>query len=422
MISRLASEEVLNFLVILLLMLASARVLGQLARRLKLPSVVGELTAGILLGPSVLGSISPDSFSAIFTSHPSSYKAFDGLCQIGIILLMFVAGMEVEFSTIRQYGKSAASVSIAGIVFPFAVAFITVWFLYDMLFEGSSGDRTTAALFLGTALSITALSVIVKILMDINMLKTKVGGVILSAAMIDDFISWIFFSIIIKMMHVKGDHQAVFTNVVFVLLFTAFMLTAGRYLVNRLISFNRLYLNKKGGALTAGVLLCIAAAVLTEFLGIRGIFGAFLMGIAVGESKYFTEKAKDVIHQFISNIFAPLFFASIGLRVNFITNFDLTIVLIVLLIACVAKIVGAFIGSRLSGMKMNESLAVAAGMNARGSMEIVLGLVAFQAGLINEKMFIALVVMTMVTAMIAGPMIKYFIGEKESLPLESKPA
>jgi len=134
------------------------------------------------------------------------------------------------------------------------------------------------------------------------------------------------------------------------------------------------------------------------------------MGVAIADSRFFPERLQDILHQFVINIIAPLFFASIGLRVNFVTNFNLEIVAIILFIACFAKIIGAGIGARMSGLTKNESYAVAFGMNARGSQEIVLGALALQAKIIDEPIFVGLVVMTMVTILIAGPLMKYYLA------------
>jgi Kef-type K+ transport system membrane component KefB len=163
----------------------------------------------------------------------------------------------------------------------------------------------------------------------------------------------------------------------------------------------------------------MVSAVLTEWLGVRGIFGAFLMGIAVGDSKYFTDLSQHAMQQFVVNIIAPLFFASIGLRINFAQNFNLEIVLIILLIASVAKIAGGIIGSRMSGMTANESYAVAFGMNARGSQELVLGLLALQAKIIDDRIFVGLVVMTIVSILISGPLMKHFLNKDEMEKKES---
>lgn len=420
MVSKLSSAEVLNFLIIVSVILISSRLLGEVFRKFKQPVVVGEILAGIIIGPSLLGSLFPDLFKQVFLSQPRAFGAFDGLANVGVIMLMFIAGTEVDLRQIRKQGKQAASISLMGLLFPFALGFFCIWFFHDYIFAVPETDRLIPAMFFGTALSITALSVIVKVLMDLNIIRTKVGGLVLTAAMIDDFLGWVLFSVIIQMMNAKGD--ASFTSILMVLLFVAFMMTAGRWLVNKILAFAAKYLAPPSGVITAGICLCMLGAVFTEYLGIRGIFGAFLVGVAVGDSEHFNKNIEHLIQQFIVNILAPLFFASVGLRVNFVSNFDLSIVLIILGIACVAKIVGAGIGSRMSGLNRNESLSIAFGMNARGSQEIVLGMLALQAKIIDEKIFVGLVVMTMITILIAGPVMKFYLDRDLKTNKQIEPA
>jgi len=408
MVSKLTSAEVLNFLIIVSVILISSRLLGEVFRKFKQPVVVGEILAGIIIGPSLLGSVFPDLFKQVFLSQPRAYGAFDGLANVGVIMLMFIAGTEVDLKQIRKQGKQAASISLMGLLFPFALGFFCIWFFHDYIFAVPETNRLIPALFFGTALSITALSVIVKVLMDLNIIRTKVGGLVLTAAMIDDFLGWILFSIIIQMMNAKAS-DASFSSILMVLIFVGFMMTAGRWLINKILGFAAKYLAPPSGVITVGICLCMLGAVFTEYLGIRGIFGAFLVGVAVGDSEHFNKNIEHLIQQFIVNILAPLFFASVGLRVNFVTNFDLSVVLIILGIACVAKIVGAGIGSRMSGLNKNESLSIAFGMNARGSQEIVLGMLALQAKIIDERIFVGLVVMTVVTILIAGPVMKFYL-------------
>ena len=196
--------------------------------------------------------------------------------------------------------------------------------------------------------------------------------------------------------------------------FAAFMLTVGRGLLNRLLP----WVNKKfawpGGVLSLSLALCFLAAAFTEYIGIHAIFGAFIMGVALGDSEHFSERAKEIVHQFINNIFAPLFFVSIGLRVNFLVNFDLGLTLIILAIAF-TKIIGSGLGTRLGGFSWKESLAAGFGMNARGAMEIILGIIALENGLINEKVFVSLVIMALVTSMTSGPLMRWSLSRKWKL-------
>jgi len=413
MIAKLSSTEIIHFLIILLLILIPARLLGELCRRYKLPAIIGEIFAGIIVGPTLFGVLFPNLFNNVFISAPKASGAFDGIANIGIVLLMFIAGFEIDLKQVRKNGKQAIAISLSGILFPFAIGFITVWYMFTTHFANGVNNQLVTSLFFGTALSITALSVITKILLDLDILKTKIGNIVLTAAMVDDFLGWILFSIIIQMMN-SGKEQVSFWSVISVVLFAVFMLTGGRWIIHKLLA----YAGKSGKAsnvFTVAVCLCFVGAAVTEALGVRAFFGAFLTGVAISDSKYFTEAHKQVLHQFTIYVLAPLFFGSVGLRLNFVSNFNLEIVVLILVIAFLAKLVGAWIGSALSGMTRNESIAVAFGMNARGSQEIVLGLIALQAKIISSPVFEGLVVMTVVTMVISGPIMKYYFLKEQKL-------
>jgi Kef-type K+ transport system membrane component KefB len=418
MVSKLNADEVLNFLIIVSVILISARILGELCRKYKQPAVIGEIIAGIILGPSLFGWLFPAQFSYVFLSQPKAFAAFDGLANIGIILLMFIAGFEVDLKQIRSQGKPAASISILGLIFPFALGFATVYIFYNSVFSTPTTNRVIPAMFFGTALSITALSVIAKILLDMDMLRSKLGNLILTAAMINDFLGWILFSIIIQLMR-TGNEGGSFASVTMVLLYTVVLLTVGRWIVDKILMVGNKFFSI-GVMMTLAVCLCLLSAVFTEYLGVRGIFGAFLMGVVVGDSKYFPERLQQILHQFVVNIIAPLFFASIGLRVNFVANFNIEIIVIVILIACLAKTIGSGIGARISGLSKNESYVIAFGMNSRGSQEIVLGALALQAKIIDEPVFVALIFMTVVTILIAGPLMRYYLNKENAVAANIK--
>jgi Kef-type K+ transport system membrane component KefB len=413
---KLATNEVLQFLIIITVLLATARMMGELFKKFGMPAIIGELLGGILLGPSFIGSFFPGFFHFIFQDPKQPAVAFDGLSRLSVMMLLFIAGMEVKLENIMRRGKAAAKISISGIAFPLLFGFTATWFLYDQFFDAATTDRTVPALFMGTALSITALGVMAKILIDIDMIKSRFGNLMMTAAMIDDIIGWILFSVVIALAHLEGESKFSAVTVLSIVIgFTAFMVTVGRRIVDPMFRYANEKLSKPGAELSLAMLLCLAGGIFTEWLGIKAIFGAFIMGVAIGNSPYFTQKAKDTFHDIVTYVFSPLFFVSIGLKVNFVSNFDIIIVLFVLVISILGKVVGGFIGARLSGFKYHKAVAVGFGMNARGSQEIVLGLIALQAGIINEKIFVGLVVMTFVTILLAGPMIRYFLRKHEEI-------
>jgi Kef-type K+ transport system membrane component KefB len=409
---KLAHSEVINLLLQLAIMLLFARGLAEVAQKFKQPAVVGELLAGILLGPTILGMVTPDFFEYMFQSHPSANLALDGIVQVAVILLLFIAGLEVELHLVWSQGKSALNTSLLGLVVPFVLGFVFPYF-YPSFFGLAEGDKLLFSLFMGTAMSITALPVVVRILMDMNLFKTKMGMLIVAGAMVNDLIGWLIFSVILSFMG-KSGNLSLINTIGITLLFTAFMLTIGKGLINRVLPWINKKLSWPGGLLSLSMAFCFLSAAFTEWLGIHAIFGAFLLGVALGDSDHLSEKAKEIIHQFINNIFAPLFFVSIGLKINFFTNFDLGLVLVIMVISFAGKIIGSGFGAYRSGYKINEALAVGFGMNARGAMEIILGLIALENGLIDEKLFVALVVMAIVTSMTSGPLMKWSLRRKSS--------
>lgn len=407
----LAHKDVINLLLQLATMLLLARVFAEIAQKFKQPAVVGEIIAGIILGPTIMGMVGPDFFEFMFRSNPSANLALDGIVQMAVILLLFIAGLEVELHLVWSQGKSAVSISLLGLVIPFVLGFIFPYF-FPAFFGLAEGSQLLFSLFMGTAMSITALPVVVRILMDMNLFKTKMGMVIVAGAMVNDIIGWLIFSVILSFMG-KSGNLSLISTIGITLLFTVFMLTVGKGLLNKVLPWTNKKLAWPGGVLSLSMAFCFMLAAFTEWLGIHAIFGAFLFGVALGDSDHLSEKAKEIIHQFINNIFAPLFFVSIGLKINFITNFEIWLVLAIIIISFAGKIIGSGYGALISGYTKMDALAVGFGMNARGAMEIILGLIALENGLIDEKLFVALVVMALVTSMTSGPLMKWAIKRKE---------
>ena len=409
---KLGHADVVHLLVQLSIMLVMARLFAELLRKLNQPAVIGEILAGILLGPTVLGMLRPDWFEALYPAGAVAGVILSGFVQVAVIMLLFIAGLEVDLHIVWQQGRQALTTSLFGLIIPFVVGFVFPYFFPQFFGIADVNGRLIFALFMGTAMAITALPVIVRILMDINLFKSRMGLLVVASAMVDDLVGWLIFSVILGLIGKGGGSMSIINTIILTIGFAAFMLTVGRGMLNRVLP----WVNKKmawpGGVLSLSLALCFLAAAFTEYIGIHAIFGAFIMGVALGDSEHFSERAKEIVHQFINNIFAPLFFVSIGLRVNFILNFDLGLTLIILAIAFVGKIVGSGLGTRLGGFSWKESLAAGFGMNARGAMEIILGIIALENGLINEKVFVSLVIMALVTSMTSGPLMKWSLSRK----------
>ena len=402
-------NETINLLVAIGIMLLAGRLFGEFFRKLKMPLVVGELLAGICLGPSLLGKYFPQLNEVVFTTNGHVGLVLNGISTVSVIMLLFAAGMEVEFSVIRQQSKTALKTSFVGLLSTLTLGYFAGNVLFPYFGDGTQSSQLVFSLFFATAMAITALPVIARTLMDLDLFKTKIGMIIIAAAMFDDVIGWILFSVVLGMMH-SGTSSYEFLNTLgLTLLYAVVILTAGRILINKSLPWAQRNLSWPGGVLAFSLGFAFLGAAFTEKIGIHAIFGAFIMGIAIGDSAHLNEKTRDIIHQFITNIFAPLFFVFIGFKVDFIANFDLVLVLIVTGIAVVTKLLGAGLGALWGKLTIKQALAVGFGMNARGAMEIVLGLLALQAGLITLPLFVALVVMAVLTSILAGPMLKYLL-------------
>lgn len=409
---KLSHSELIQLLIQLGVMLAFGRLMAEVARKFKQPAVVGEILAGLILGPTILGTFSPGSFDFLFPHSGASALVLDGFSKVAVVMLLFIAGLEVDLHIVFQQGRQAISSSLFGLIIPFFLGFIIPYAFPAFFGDNSNSDHLLFSLFMGTAMAISALPVIVRIMMDLKLFKTRIGMLVVASAMVDDVIGWMIFAVILGMIG-RGSDISVGYTFLMTVGFAAFMLTIGRGLLNRLLPWVNKKLAWPGGLLSLALALCFLAAAFTESIGIHAVFGAFIIGIALGDSEHMSERAKEIVHQFINNIFAPLFFVAIGLKVNFIVNFDFWLTVVILIIAFAGKIIGSGLGTRLGGFTWRESLAAGFGMNARGAMEIILGIVALENGLINEKVFVSLVIMALITSMTSGPLMKWMLKSPE---------
>ncbi|MGL4513704.1 MAG: cation:proton antiporter [Lacipirellulaceae bacterium] len=409
--SGLSHQDTVTLFLSLGVLLGVARLLGEIALRYRQPAVLGELLAGILLGPTVLGALAPGCSAALFPTTGNVPLALGSLTTVAITLFLLVAGMEVDLSTVWREGRAALSVGVMGIVAPFTVGFAAAYAFPALMGAELDADRTTFALFVATALSISALPVIAKTLIDLKLFRTDLGMVVIAAAIFNDLVGWIIFAVILGMIG-KSTALPIPATIGLTLGFVVLMLTVVRWALDRSLPWIQAHASWPGGVLGFALTGALLSATCTAMLGIHAIFGSFLFGIALGDSRHLREHTRATIDQFVSFIFAPLFFASIGLQVNFLTKFDAPLVLAVLVVACVGKIVGCGLGAKWAGFANRQALATGIAMNSRGAMEIILGTLALQAGLIRERMFVALVVMALVTSMISGPLIRLCLKQK----------
>lgn len=407
--SKLTHPEMITLILSIGIMLLVARFLGELARKFRMPLVVGEIVGGIILGPTFLGVYYPDINQNLFPLQGNVPIALNGITSISVIMLLFVAGMEVELSLIRKQGTTALKTSFLGLIIPMVLGFYVAHHYYELFGETNTKQNLVFSLFIGTAMSISALPVIARTLMDLKLFKTKIGMIIIAAAMVDDVIGWLMFSVVLALMKKGVGSYAVLYTLAFTLMYALLMLTAGKKLIDKSLPWAQKNFSWPGGVLSIALGLSFIGAAFTEYIGIHAIFGAFIMGIAFGDSVHMNERTREIINQFVTNVFAPLFFVAIGLKINFVANFNLNLVVLILGLAIVTKLLGAGLGALWGRLTLRESLAVGFGMNARGAMEIILALLALEAKLITEPLFVAIVIMAIVTSIMSGPFMQWML-------------
>lgn len=401
----------------LALMLGLAKIAGELFSRLKFPAVIGEILAGIILGPTILGRFLPETYAMFFpTGNSAIYIALEAFIMLGVVFLLLTAGLEVELSSVIKQGKSVAIVSSMSILFPFAIGACVVVF-FPQLFGAAKGSFALA-IFIGISLSITALPLIAKILLNLKLFHSEFGMLIMASAVITDIIGWLIFSVNIQLLETGSvNSYEMIKTLSLTIIIAALTLTALRYLINLTLPWIQAKTEWPGGVITFTIVIGLILSAIAESAGTHAILGAFLAGIAIGDSSHLREQTKNIISQFIDNIFAPLFFVSIGLRTDFIANFNPILVIIFLLIIFTGKFSSTVISGKIAGFKLRESMAIGAAMSSSGAMGIILGVVALRYGLINAEVFEAIILTAIITSIMSGPLIKYFLKPVEKLNL-----
>jgi Kef-type K+ transport system membrane component KefB/nucleotide-binding universal stress UspA family protein len=425
-IQPLGHHELLIVLIQLAVLLLVSRTAGELMQKVNLPPVVGELLAGVLLGPSVLGALLPNLQHQIFPRDQMQSNLLSVVSWLGVLFLLIVTGLETDLNLIIRKGKTALMISMGGIVVPFITGLGLGYFLPDS-FLADPSKRLVFMLFIATAMSISAVPVIAKVLMDLNLIRRDIGQITLAAGMTDDTIGWILLSVVAGLA-TSGtiDLKSVLGSVLGAVLFLAFAFTVGRSLMIQVLRWVDDRVGGPTASLSAVLVIGLAASALTHSLGIEAALGAFVTGILAGQAPRFSREAGRTLELITVSFLAPIFFAAAGLKVNLLqlmTPKIFVVGLVVLVIACVGKFTGAYIGSRISGLSHWEGLALGSGMNARGAMEIIVATIGLSLGVLNQQMYSIIVMVAIVTSLMAPPLLRWTlthvaIGEEEAQRLE----
>lgn len=395
----MSADQVVVLLLQLCAIMAVTLLMGRALKRLGLPALVGELFGGILLGPTVLGVVSPETQGWLFPASGPVSVAREGLVQFGLLLFLFLAGMEVELHQLARQTRTIALTSLLGVAVPFGMGVASV-FLWPDLWQMTGGRGAwVGPLFVGTILSISAIPVIARILMDLGLIRTSFGALVLASATVDDLIGWTLFGVILSQFGVTGEGSAAWgTRLAMFGALVAMIVSVGSATGRRTLKWVMQRFDKGGSYVQLILLVLLLAAAVAESVGTHAIFGAFLMGVAVARTHEPRKQAYAALHGITLQFFVPLYLVSMGLRTNFATNFDPLLVAVVLVVATAGKLAGATVGARLGGRTLREATAIGFALNARGAMGIVLTSVALDYQLIDERVFVALIFMSVVTS------------------------
>ena len=424
------SESV--FIIQIVVLLVVGRLLGEAMLRIGQPAVMGQLIAGIMLGPSLFGALFPDLQHAIFPRTPEQKAMIDAVAQLGVLMLLLLAGMETDLSLVKKTGRASFMVSLTGILVPFACGFALGETLPDAMLPHPE-QRLVTSLFLGTALSISSVKIVAMVVREMNFMRRTVGQVILASAIIDDTIGWIITAVIFSLaMHGAVDATTVAKGVIGTLAFMALSLTIGRRIVATLIRWANDNFKSEFPVITMILVIMLVMALITHEIGVHTVLGAFVAGILVGESPILTRHIEEQLRGLITALFMPVFFGMAGLTADLTVLADPQLLMLTLgfiAIASIGKFGGAFLGGRLGGLTWKESFALGSGMNARGSTEVIVASIGLSMGALSQNLFTIIVTMAILTTMAMPPMLRWALArlplrkaEKERLEREEREA
>ncbi|HEY1190619.1 MAG TPA: cation:proton antiporter [Gemmata sp.] len=413
----------LPVLVQLVVIIAAARAFGALARRLGQPAVVGEILVGLLLGPSLFGWLCPELYAAVFrpalpgVEQPLADavlpKIFTTVAQLGLIFLLFLVGLEFEFEHVKSHGRAAVLISLAGIGLPFALGAGLAQLVHPELEPHPKAGPVPLfglTLFMGVALAITAIPVLGRIMMELNITRTRLGAITITAAAVDDAVGWVLLASVAAVVKSNFDVRETLRMIGLTAAFVVFLFLAVRPVVVRYFAHS---LRANGGKLSptamavlfVGLFLC---AIATNVIGIFAVFGAFLFGVILSDQSELRERAAAKLHDVVAGFFVPVFFTYTGLRTDISALHGRALWAIcggVTLAAVAGKLAGCGLAARVSGFTWKEAGIIGAMMNARGLMALVAINLGYELGVVPRSLFCVLVIMALATTALTTPLL-----------------
>jgi Kef-type K+ transport system membrane component KefB/nucleotide-binding universal stress UspA family protein len=410
------------------LLLLVGRGLGEVMQRLGQPAVIGQLLAGLILGPSLFGWIWPAAHHFIFPQSAAQKSLIAGLSNIGVLMLLLLTGMETDLKLVRRVGAPAITVAAAGVTVPFLCGLVLGWYVPASLLPDPK-HRLVAALFLGTALSISSIKIVAMIVREMNFMRRNLGQIIVASAIMEDTAGWVIISITLAMAGIGGQGLAALAKpLIGTAVFLVLSYTVGRRLVFWLIRWVNDNFASEYAVVTAILIVMCALALATQAIGVNTVLGAFVAGVLVGGSPILTRHIQDQLRGLITAFLMPIFFGLSGLSADLTILKDPRVALFTLALVAVAsigKFGGAFAGGLMSRLRLRESLALGCAMNARGSTEVIVASIGLGMGVLTHNLYTSIVTMAIITTTAMPPLLRWSLarlpmGNEERKRLEKE--
>lgn len=409
----MSNTEVGSLLFLLFLFISSAHLFGYFFERLRQPRVIGEILAGVALGPSIIGRLAGLTHSSALSFIPAAVNkhaaVMSFIYQLGLLLLMFISGSEMRCLFMREDRKDVFWLATVGTGLPFLLALAASRWLPLERLMGAAHQRTSLLLVVGIAVAVTSIPVISRIFHDLKILHTRFARLVLGVAVIEDIGLWAVLAVATALAGAAVlPRQQIMQHVIAALVYFVLGLTIAPALLKRL---NRARWNFLAAVSPVAYIVAVlfAYAALAAIFDVSLVFAAFLAGFALANDRQHFAEAMDSIHKFSFAVFIPIYFAIVGYKLDLIRDFSFVMLGVALFAACAVKLLAVSLGARLAGFKGLDNLNLAVATNARGGPGIVLASVAFDAGIINAAFYTTLVLVAVLTSQAAGAWLEYVL-------------
>ncbi len=407
-------SDILKLLVQISVLLITARIFGELSQKLGQPVVLGEILAGIFLGPSLLGNLFPFIHGHIIPVTENQINLLEVITLIGAMFLLLITGLETDLQLVKHHAKKTLGIAFGELPFSLACGFAFGFLIPNTLLVDPD-QRVIFALFIAIAISLSAIPVIAKVLMDLKLIRRDIGQITLAVGMFDDTVAWILLSIVLGL--IGGEAVSIGSvsySFLKVILFVGLSFFIGKFIIRHLLNFTLNRISSRDKILTLIIVFTFALGAVVQAIGLEAVLGAFVAGIIFAQSPAVPKESIDKLESTTFAIFAPIFFASAGLKVNVIDLFKPDLILIgagLISVAIFSKFIGAYFGARVFAKTDHwTALSFGAGLNARGAIQIIIATIGLSFGILSQEIYSLIIITAVVTSLMAPIMLRWTLS------------